>query len=429
MNLKELRVFKGFSQQNAAKLLGISIRTYKRYENDFEYKDTPKYKAFFATLKSYKKTVRKFNKVVYPEITIIGAGYVGLNTGKVLSRKCKINFVDCDETKIKSINKEKIGFAVNDIGKIKNIQNAIICLPTNFDDKTGKYDTKDIEKTVENLIRKNKNVLIILKSTVSVGYTDYLSKKFNHQIFFMPEFLREKSALQDSLNPSRLIIGAQKATPRIQNFAKCVEKCIDIPQKTIFLSNKEAETVKLFSNAYLAMRVAFFNEVDNYALKENLNSKNVINAIGLDPRIGTHYNNPSFCYSGYCLPKDTKALLSLTESELFEGIASSNEKRKDIICNKIIKLAKEKSAKPTIGIYKLETQKQGSKLRLSSTLEIYEKLKKYPVKLVVFDENYKNSFRNFDEFIKVSDLIICNTYDDKLHSVKNKVFTRDLLSK
>lgn len=425
MNLKEIRISKGFSQQTAAKFLNMPLRTYKRYENEKAYKDTIKYEAILGRLKSFEKISENKKPKTYPNITIIGAGFVGYNTGKVLSRKCNVSFVDINKDLVKKINKEGFAKAYCNLADIKKLDIVLICLPTDFDEKTKTFSTSLIEETLEKIYSLNKYAAVIIKSTVSVGYTASVSKLFGHNIAFMPEFLREQTALQDSLNPTRIIIGLDSESERIRNFAKCVEKCIDIPRKTIFMSTREAEATKLFSNAYLATRVAFFNEVDTYALDQGIDSKKIIKAMGLDPRIGDEYNRPSFCFSGYCLPKDTNNLLTQTKGSLLSGVLKSNEDRKEFIAKNIIKIAFEKSTNPTIGFYNLDLKNK----RPNSMREIYNKIQKYPVKCIVF---YKKDCKNESEFLYFSDksdLIISDTYDDKLEAVKFKVFTRDVLSR
>lgn len=424
MNLKELRISKGFSQQNAANFLKMPLRTYKRYETEKSYENTFKYNAIFDSLKKCQKLAKKSDNGKQESIAIFGAGYVGLATKFQLSHYFKnIQLLDKDEKKAKEVG------AVTKLKDLNKFQIAIICLPTDFDENTKTFKVDAIVKTIKAIDRMCHNAMIIIKSTVSIGFTESLVKTFGNKIFFMPEFLREKNYLEDVMRPSRIIIGAEKLTPRIMNFAKCLSFCVDIPTKTEFVSTKEAETIKLFSNAYLAMRISYFNELDSFAKKNKLNVKNVIKGVCGDPRIGDYYNKPSFGYSGYCLPKDTKALASIHKSKLFDGVISSNEERFESIAREIIKEAKAKSKKPIIGFYNLETKKQGSKYRISSMLEILRLVKKYGGICIVFDENYELSEPNFETFIKTSDLIVTNTYDDKLESVKYKVFTRDMLSK
>lgn len=429
MNLKELRISKGFSQQNAANLLHMPLRTYKRYELEKAYENSYKYKAIFNELKQYDKLHKKVTENIFTKVCIIGGGHVGLNVGKVLSKKCKVQIVDIDAKKVKIINelKNENITATATISETSKFDVAIICLPTNLNESTGSYDTQAIERTVVEISKKNSAALIVVKSTVNIGFTETLDVK--NEIIYSPEFLREKMAFEDALKPDRIVVGCKVASPKTYKYASTIESVIAIPRKTIFMSLKEAEAVKLYSNAYLAMRIAFFNELDTVALQEDLNSKKVIKAMGLDPRIGDYYNNPSFFYSGYCLPKDTRALSNKVNTDLINAIDVSNKKRKDFIVNCIIKEANKRSKNPTIGIYNLETESNGEKSHQSSSLEILGILRKYPVKVVVFDKNHAESMDNFDEFCKVSDLIICNAYDDKLEAVKTKVFTRDLLSK
>ena len=430
MTLKELRISKGFSQQNVANLLHMPLRTYKRYETEKSYENSYKYNAIFNALKQQEKLHKKVNANTFTKICIIGGGHVGLNVGKILAKKCQVQIVDIDEKKVETINalNEPNIKAVDDLTKTTKFEVAIICLPTNFDEETGTYDTKAIRRSIIQINGINEHALIVIKSTVSIGFTESISDVKN-EIIYSPEFLREKSAYEDALNPDRLVVGCLEVTPKVYKYASTIESVINIPRKTIFMSLKEAEAVKLYSNAYLAMRIAFFNELDSLSIKENINSKKIIKAMGQDPRIGDYYNNPSFFYSGYCLPKDAHALSKQVNSDLINAIVSSNENRKKFIAEKIVEEAKRRNNKPTIGIYNLEIESNGVKYHQSSSLEIMQILEKYPVKVVVFDKNYHKTMDNFEEFCKCSDLIICNAYDDKLESVKSKVFTRDLLSK
>ncbi len=430
MNLKELRISKGFSQQNAANLLHMPLRTYKRYELEKTYENSYKYKAIFNELKQHDKLHKKVSENIFKKICIIGGGRVGLNVGKVLSKKCKVQIVDIDAKKVKAINNlnnENLS-AVGSIQETTKFDVAIICLPTNFDEITYCYDTRAIKKSIKELGEKNQSCLIVVKSTVSIGFTESISD-LNNEIIYSPEFLREKTAYDDALNPDRIVVGCKTVSPKAYKYAKTIESVIGIPRKTIFMSLKEAEAVKLYSNAYLAMRIAFFNELDTVSINEDINTKKVIKAMGLDPRIGDYYNNPSFFYSGYCLPKDARALSKRVNTDLINAIDLSNESRKKFVVEKIIQEEKKRNENPTIGIYNLEIENYGEKLHQTSSTEILEILRKYPVKVVVFDKNHPESMDNFEEFCKTSNLIICNLYDDKLEAVKSKVFTRDLLSK
>ncbi len=427
MTLKELRISKGFSQQKAANLLNMPLRTYKRYELEKSYENSYKYKAIFNALKQQEKLHKKVTENVFTKICIIGGGHVGLNVAKVLSKKYAVQVVDIDEKKVEKINKlnnENIR-AVKSIFETTKFDVAIICLPTNFDESTRQYHTKEIEQSIVEISKVNPAALIVLKSTVAIGFTETLVSE--NEIIYAPEFLREKTALEDALNPDRLVVGCKKISPKAYKFATTIESVINVPRKTIFMSFKEAETVKLFSNAYLAMRIAFFNELDTTAIKEDINTKRIIKAMGLDPRIGDYYNNPSFFYSGYCLPKDARALSSQVYSDLLNAIVTSNKNRKEFIIKTIIEEAMKKSKNPTIGIYNLDTEFSGENYHQSSSYEVYEILQKYPVKVVVFDKNYAESMDNFEEFCDVSDLIISNVYDDKFEQYKEKLFTRGLM--
>lgn len=430
MTLKELRVSRGFSQQNAANLLHMPLRTYKRYELEKSYENSYKYKAIFNALKSQDKLHKKTTGNVFTKIAIIGGGHVGFSIAKVLAKKYQVQIVDIDAKKVSSINnlKNKNIKAIERIPETTKFEVAIICLPTNYDEANKGYDTKAIIQSIKEINLINPSALIVIKSTVSIGFTDSVDG-FSNEIIYAPEFLREKSAIEDAENPDRLVVGCKELTPKVYKYASTIESIISIPRKTLFMSTKEAEAVKLYSNAYLAMRIAFFNELDSVAIKEDINTKKIIKAMGLDPRIGDYYNNPGFFFSGYCLPKDTKALGEQVNSNLINSITSSNEKRKEFMVQEILKEAKKRNKNPTIGIYNLDIEGNNEKSHQTSSLEMLQLLRKYTGKVVVFDKNSRETMDNFDEFCKVSDLIICNTYDDKLDSVKTKVFTRDLLSK
>jgi UDPglucose 6-dehydrogenase len=299
--------------------------------------------------------------------------------------------------------------------------------------KTGQYDTNSIEKIISTIISNNQEAVIIIKSTVNIGYTESLQKKFDtKKIIFSPEFLREGHALEDNLNPSRIIIGGLDGDARL--FGEMLSKSIHIDEvPLIFMKSTAAESVKLFSNTYLAMRVAFFNELDGFCLKNNINTGHVIEGVSLDQRIGNFYNNPSFGFGGYCLPKDSKQLLSTfgnVPNDLIQAIQDSNASRTKFLSNEIMSLSPD-----TIGVYKLAMKKGLDNSRGSSIFDIIDRLIKKTKKILVYDPSsdtipYKNIslVKDFDDFVQKSDLIITNRLDDQIRPFASKVFTRDLFS-
>lgn len=421
MKLQEIRKYKGFTQEKAAKIANIPLRTYKRIEADERYEGTLKYQSIYNVIYNSKNVAKSNAKNTNKKVTIIGAGYVGLASGILLSKKYKVEFVDKDENVCKNIE-SKYGFSCySSIKQIDNFEIVLLCLPTNLNEKTQKFDTENIYECVKNIISTSPNPLIVLRSTVSIGFTRDLGAKFNLKILFMPEFLREASFLYDINNPTRVIAGIDDSSQRINNFIKGYMSCIDNAAPLIKMSTSEAEATKLFSNAYLATRLAFYNEVDSFSKETNLDSSKIIEGMGLDPRIGDYYNEPSCGYSGYCLPKDTKVLNGQIKSDLLKGVISSNEKRKDNVTAYIANEALKITSNPVIGFYGYNLVKTNGVLRSSAILEIIEKLKKYPVKVVVFDTNYPNGETNLDSFIKKCTLIVYKNYDSSLDKAKHLI--------
>lgn len=385
------------------------------------------------------------------KISVIGMGYVGCGNGLLFSKDHNVLMVDIDQKKVNAFNNKQLPIsdkfaqkyfenkdlniqATSDL--INSIQNAnfiLLCLPTNFDEKTGQYDTDSIEKIISTIISNNQEAVIIIKSTVNIGYTETLQKKFDtKKIIFSPEFLREGHALEDNLNPSRIIIGGLDSNARL--FGEMLSKSIHIDEAPlIFMTSTAAESVKLFSNTYLAMRVAFFNELDGFCLKNNINTGHVIEGVSLDQRIGNFYNNPSFGFGGYCLPKDSKQLLSTfgnIPNDLIQAIQDSNANRAKFLSNEIMSLSPD-----TIGVYKLAMKKGLDNSRGSSIFDIIDRLIKKTKKILVYDPSsdsipYKNIslVKDFDDFVQKSDLIITNRLDDQIRPFASKVFTRDIFS-
>ena len=382
-------------------------------------------------------------------ITVVGSGYVGMSIAVLFAKTNNVTVLDIDEKRVESINNKQSTIADKDIESYMstkklflkatkeireayNLSNYIfIATPTNFDPMSNSFDTSSVDTVIEDIFKVNKDALIIIKSTIPIGYTDSLNKKYNtDRIIFCPEFLREGSALRDSLYPSRIIIGSKtNESKEVANLLQSVSKKHDV--KVLFTSSNEAEAIKLFSNTYLAMRVAFFNELDSYAIQNNLNTKKIIDGISFDERIGEGYNNPSFGYGGYCLPKDTKHLLSefkSTPESLITAIIDSNFKRKKFIANKILE------NKPNIiGIYRLIMKEGSDNFRSSAIQEIIQMIKKEDVKLIIYEPLMTN--KNFNEmevtsdfnyFISTSDIIVANRLSDQLIDHKDKVFSRDI---
>ena len=441
MNLKELRISKGLTQKDAALLCKVPLRTYKRLELDDKYQSTPKYNHcvdFISKVNTLpKKNVDKCS------ITIIGAGYVGFSLGLMLSEYHKVTLIDIDEEKIKLINKKispikdqdaelflktkKLDlFATTPNPDIyKQSDFIIISLPTDYDELNQTYKMDIITETVKNIREINKSVLIVIKSTVHSGYTKSLN---DDNVIFCPEFLKEGTALKDSLFPSRIIIGVDKKTQKTAQFADILLKSIKNNAPLIYMKSEEAETCKLVANTYLAMRVAFFNEVDSFLEDKGLDAKKVIEGASLDPRIGEYYNNPSFGYGGYCLPKDTQVManqsLRSQNHELLASIPQSNKSRKEQIANKIyefaLKIAKDRN-NIVIGVYSLAAKQGSDNQRNSAILDVIDLLKIKGAKILLNDENI-----SFEEFCSSSDVVITNRYSNKLDIIKDKVYTRDL---
>lgn len=382
------------------------------------------------------------------KILICGAGYVGLSLSLVLTEKySNICVYDINEDRVNSLGKglshieddqvrsylksnyKKIIFSSNnDAFKDKDL--CIIGTPTNYDETTQYFDTKSVEECIENALQENPNISIIIKSTVPVGFTKKMRKKFNTKdIFFSPEFLREGSSVQDNLCPSRIVVGGKNKT--VEQFINTLRDIAVNDPEIIYMGNTEAESVKLFSNTYLAMRVAFFNELDSFSLAKNLNSRKIINAVSKDNRIGNYYNNPSFGYGGYCLPKDSKQLLANYKKipeKLISAIVQSNSTRKDFIANVI---AEEKPE--VLGIYRLVMKKNSDNIRQSSIQGIMKRVKAKGIRVIVYEPLIKDKLFHGSEvcndlsmFKKQASMIICNRIDQEIADVKSKIFTRDL---
>tara|TARA_B110000858_G_C17807915_1_gene479041 strand:+ start:5270 stop:6436 length:1167 start_codon:yes stop_codon:yes gene_type:complete len=382
-------------------------------------------------------------------ITIVGLGYVGFSLSLLLAQKHSVIGLDTDEIKINKLNKKKSLIEDRDIKKfIKNTKlnleatinsnyaykhsdYIIIAVPTNYNYETGNFNTEIVEKVIVDILKINKTASIVIKSTVPIGFTDKVRKtNKNKNIFFSPEFLREGKSLHDNLYPSRIIVG-EKNKKAIKFGSILKELSLDIHTPLVFISSREAESIKLFSNTFLAMRVSFFNELDTFCEINKLNSKDIIEGVCLDKRIGNYYNNPSFGYGGYCLPKDTKQLLSSYENipnNIIKSVINANDTRKDYICSSILK------KKPkVVGVYRLVMKSESDNFKESAVLDIAEKLKTSGVKIIIFEpfltKEYFKEFKCYSTlstFAKKSDLIIANRVTDDLLKFKHKVYTRDI---
>ena len=388
------------------------------------------------------------------QITVIGAGYVGMSLAVLLSQKNDVIILDKDKKKVDLINnkispivdvelaryliKKKLRLTATFDKKAayKKSSYFIIAVPTDYSEKTNSFNTKIVEKIIKDILVTNKSPKIFIKSTVPLGYTNDIKKKIRYKnIFFSPEFLREGSALYDNLYPSRIVVGDTSSIGKFfSNLLSegAIKKSKDIP--IILTSSSEAEAIKLFSNTYLAMRISFFNELDSYCESNSLITKKVIEGIGLDPRIGNHYNNPSFGYGGYCLPKDTKQLLKNYDkvpNNIIKAIVDANTTRKDFIAQQII----DKSPK-VVGVYRLVMKKDSDNYKSSAILGVIKRIKSKGIKIIIYEPTFKdNQYFNSDIvsdlkiFKKQSDIIIANRKDKALNNVANKVYSRDIFNK
>ncbi|MCM1168269.1 MAG: nucleotide sugar dehydrogenase [Ruminococcus sp.] len=394
-------------------------------------------------------------------VSIVGTGYVGLSNAIILAQHNKVFAADILPEKVALINAKKSPIVDKEIEEYlaekpldltattdaesayRQSEFVIISTPTNYDEEKNYFDTSSVESVIEQVLRINPNAVMIVKSTVPVGFTEEMHRKFGTEnLLFSPEFLREGRALYDNLYPSRIIVGVPKDNEKLLDAAHTFARLLrqgaikkDIP--TLFLNPTEAEAVKLFANIYLALRVSYFNELDSYAELNGLNAKEIIEGVCLDPRIGSHYNNPSFGYGGYCLPKDTKQLLANYENvpqNIIEAIVKANKTRKNLVADRIIEMAGKQN--PVVGIYRLIMKSDSDNFRQSAIQGVMKRLQSKGAELVIYEPTLKDNeffgcrvICDFDEFVKMSDVITANRMTSQLEVCREKVYTRDIFSR
>ena len=393
-------------------------------------------------------------------ITVVGIGYVGLSLAVMLSSKYYVTALDTNPDRIALLSKRIsplqdkgieawLGEKELDLHPTTSLDEAyaspdfiILAVPTNYDEKTHHFDTSILDSVLDELARRSIKATVVIKSTIPVGYTEEASKKRpGLNILFSPEFLRESKALEDNLHPSRIVVGSKdEDKEKAIAFANLLASCAEREDTPILLTGyEEAEAIKLFANTYLALRVAYFNELDTYAIYHKLDTKSILEGVCLDPRIGSFYNNPSFGYGGYCLPKDTKQLLNNFDAvpqNLIRAIVDSNATRKKAVSKEIIEEARKRNASPTVGIYRLTMKAHSDNFRQSAILDVIETLRKEGIALRIYEPTLKEDTfldlpvdKDLEAFKKGCDLIAANRFTKDLLDIEDKVYTRDLFGR